>query len=167
MFYAVDTQDRHLYAGMLERKRDDIVRGNILQFHTSIEDLLDQHIIFAMSGATRRHPRRGDKAKALHELFVGGQALGFDKKLTLGFALGVISKKTRDRLRILNTLRNKCSHNWLLNVPVRRGKKPSQKKPPLLTYENRDLHRVATMKDFVAEFSLIYLKLWLKYVDLD
>src|SRR6516165_1078929 len=27
----------------------------------------------------------------------------------------------------LNTLRNKCSHNWLLKVPVRRGKRPRRR----------------------------------------
>jgi hypothetical protein len=54
-----------------------------------------------------------------------------------------------------------------LKVAVRRGKRPAQKKPPLLTYEGRDLHSVAALEDFVVEFaSGIYLKLFTKYFDL-
>jgi hypothetical protein len=45
---------------------------------------------------------------------------------------------------------------------VRYGKRPAQKKPPLLLYEGRDLHSVAALKDFVSEYSGIYLKLYMK-----
>ena len=92
----------------------------------------------------------------------GGGSLGFDMKLNLALALRLISRKTRERLVILNTVRNKCSHNWLLKAPVRYGKRPAQKKPPLLLYESRDLHGVAALKDFVSEYSGIYLKLYMK-----
>jgi len=43
-----------------------------------------------------------------------------------------------------------------------RGRRPAQKKPPLLLYEGRDLHGVATLKDFVSEYGHIYLKLYMK-----
>jgi hypothetical protein len=162
------TEDRALYAGMLERKRDDIVRAAVLQIHTGIEDLLDQHITFAIVGGTRRHPVRNQSARALRSILVGGGSIGFDRKLALAVALRVITTKTRDRLQVLNTLRNKCSHNWLLKVPSRHGKRPTQKKPPLLLYEGRDLHTVAALKDFVAEFgNRIYVRLFSKYLDLD
>lgn len=36
--------DRALYAGMLERKRDDMVRSAVLQLHTAIEDVLPSWI---------------------------------------------------------------------------------------------------------------------------
>lgn len=83
-------------------------------------------------------------------------------KLNLALALGIINAKTRERLAVLNTLRNKCSHDWLLKAPVRRGKRPAQKKPPLLTYEGRDLHSVTALEDFTHEFGHIYLKLFMK-----
>ena len=167
-FYPVDNNDRHLHAGMLERKRDDIVRGIVLQIHTAIEDILDQLILFAVTGSTRAHHRfRSQSADALRAILVGSESIGFHRKLSLALALGVINKKTKDRLHVLNNLRNKCSHNWLLKVAVRRGKRPAQKKPPLLTYEGRDLHSVAALEDFVVEFaSGIYLKLFTKYFDL-
>jgi hypothetical protein len=84
-------------------------------------------------------------------------------KLNFARALGLITTKTKDRLAVLNTLRNKCGHHWLLKGPVRRGKRPAQKKPPLLLYEGRNLHHVATLKDFLNEYTVIYLKLWLKF----
>lgn len=40
-----ETKDRILYAGMLERKRDDVVRSAVLQMHTAIEDLLNSFIV--------------------------------------------------------------------------------------------------------------------------
>jgi hypothetical protein len=40
-----ESTDRVGYAGMLERKRDDMVRSTVLQLHTGIEDLLDSMIV--------------------------------------------------------------------------------------------------------------------------
>lgn len=155
--------DRASYANMLERKRDDMVRSTVLQMHTSIESLLDSFIAMNVLGNDRRRLSQTDAGKALQKMLFGAGSLGFEMKLNLARALRLISTKTKDRLAVLNTLRNKCSHNWLLKGPVRRGKRPAQKKPPLLLYEGRDLHSVATLKDFVSEFTLIYLKLFTKF----
>lgn len=159
-FYQYKDEDRLLRAGMLERKRDDMVRSIVLQLHTAIEDLLNGFISFQITGATRRH--RSQSARALRKILLGGGSMGFEMKLNLALALRLISSKTKHRLTILNGLRNKCSHNWVLNVPVRYGKRPAQRKPPLLLFEGRDLHGVAALKDFVKEYSGIYLKLFLK-----
>jgi hypothetical protein len=158
-----EADDRALYAGMLERKRDDMVRSTVLQIHTSIEDLLNSYIAMSVLGNDRRRLSNADSGQALQKLLFGGGSLGFEMKLNLARALKLISTQTRDRLAVLNTLRNKCSHNWLLKGPVRRGKRPAQKKPPLLIYEGRDLHSVATLKDFANEFTIIYLKLYMKF----
>ena len=114
-------------------------------------------------GNAPRRLSRTHAGQALQKLLFGGGSLGFETKLNLARALGLISTKTKDRLAVLNTIRNKCSHNWLLKGPVRRGKRPAQKKPPLLLYEGHDLHRVATLKDFVREYGGIYLKLFMKF----
>ena len=168
LFYPEDTEERHLYAGMLERKRDDLVRGFVIQIHTAVEDILDQLITFAITGSTRSHRRlRSQSARALRGLLAGGESIGFHRKLSLALALRIITKNTKDRLHVLNNLRNKCSHNWILKIPVRYGKRPAQKKPPLLTYEGRDLHSIDALKDFLKEYGAgIYLKLYIKYVDL-
>ena len=161
-----ETEDRFLYAGMLERKRDDIVRGAVIQIHTGIEDLLDQLIAYAVTGNTLRWVR-SKSGRALRSILVGGGSIGFDRKLALAVALRIITAKTKDRLQVLNTLRNRCSHNWVLKTPVRYGKRPAQKKPPLLLYEGRELHTVAVLKDFIAEFGGgIYLRFFSKYADL-
>ncbi len=61
-------------------------------------------------------------------------------------------------------MRNKCSHNWILNQPVRRGKRPKQLKPPLLYFRGKDLHKVTALKEFIAEFGVVYLRLYAKWV---
>lgn len=168
LFYPENTEERYLYAGMLERKRDDLVRGFVIQIHTAIEDILDQLITFAVTGSTRSHRRlRSQPARALRGLLTGGESIGFHRKLSLALALRIITKNTKDRLQVLNNLRNKCSHNWILKIPVRYGKRPAQKKPPLLTYEGRDLHAIDALDAFVKEYGAgIYLKLFIKYLDL-
>jgi len=168
LFYPEDTKERHLHAGMLERKRDDLVRGFVIQIHTAIEDILDQLITFAVVKTTRSHRRvRTQSAKALRGLLTGSESIGFHRKLSLAIALRIITKKMKDRLHVLNNLRNKCSHNWILKVPVRYGRRPTQKKPPLLAYEGRDLHAIGALNAFVKESGAgIYLKLYIKYLDL-
>jgi hypothetical protein len=163
-FYKVnENEDRALYAGMLERKRDDMVRSTVLQIHTAIEDLLNSYIAMNVLGNDRRRLSSTHSGQALHKMLFGGGSLGFEMKLNLARALGLITTKTKDKLAVLNTLRNKCSHNWVLKTHVRRGKRPAQKKPPLLLYEGRDLHGVAALKDFAGEYGAIYAKLYIKF----
>lgn len=162
-----ETKDRVLYAGMLERKRDDIVRSSVLQMHTAIEDLLNSFIVCRTLNVEPEHRAgrmRSKAAKALLSMLIGPRSIGFEMKLNFAFLLGVLNSKTKDRLIELNALRNRCSHNWLLKAPQRRGKAPKKKKPPLLRYGGRDLHHVDVVKDFVAEYGVIYAKLFAKYV---
>ncbi len=50
-FYEIDKDaDRAFYAGMLERKRDDMVRSIVLQLHTAIEDVLTSWITCRVLG---------------------------------------------------------------------------------------------------------------------
>jgi hypothetical protein len=85
-------------------------------------------------------------------------------KLNFAVALRLMNSTTQEQLMELNTLRNKCSHNWLLKTPVRRGKRPRQKKPPLLLYRGRDLHNVAVLEDFVDQDWVMYLRMFLKFL---
>ena len=167
-FYGVNkNDDRSLYAAMLERKRDDIVRSAVLQLHTAIEDVLNSQImccVLNVKPEQRMGKMRSRPARALRKMLFGAGSLGFDMKLNFAAALGLLNATTQDQLMKLNTLRNKCSHNWLLKVPVRRGKRPRQKKPPLLIYQGRDLHTVTVLKDFVAEYGVIYYKMFVKYI---
>lgn len=167
-FYAVnENDDRSLYAGMLERKRDDMVRSAVLQLHTAIEDVLNSQImccVLNVKPEERMGKMRTRPARALRKMIFGAGSLGFDMKLNFAAALGLLNARIQDQLMELNTLRNKCSHNWLLKTPVRRGRRPRQKKPPLLLYQGRDLHNVAVLKDFAGEYGVIYAKMFAKYL---
>ena len=167
-FYAINSdEDRILYAGMLERKRDDMVRAAVLQLHTAIEDVLNSQIMCTVLNVRpeeRMKKMRTRKAQALRKLLFGAGSLGFDMKLNFAAALGLMNAMTQKQLMELNTLRNKCSHNWLLKMPVRRGKRPRQKKPPLLLYEGRDLHNLVVLKEFVGKYGVIYAKMFARYL---
>lgn len=169
VFYRPDeNKDRSLYAGMLERKRDDMVRSAVLQMHTAIEDIINSLILCRVLNVARadlKSKMRSHSGRALRRMLFGGGSIGFDMKLNLALALSVLSSGTKQKLVELNTLRNKCSHNWLLKAPMRHGKKPGQKKPPLLLYRGRDLHQVDVIGDFLAEYGPIYVKLFLQYLD--
>jgi len=168
MFYLSEQDgEPSQHAAMLERKRDDMIRGAVLQLHTSIESVLDSYVMCRMLevpayGRMRLMGR--PRGKALRRLLASAEGFGFNQKLDLAAALGIFSEKRRKRLAVLNTLRNRCSHYWLLKAPVRKGRRPRQQKPPLLQYEGRDLHQVATFRDFLAEYGPMYAKLFVEYI---
>jgi hypothetical protein len=139
----------------------------VLQLHTAIEDVLTGWITCRMLGVRpdNRKRARTVPARALRKLLSGAGGLGFERKLSLAVVLGLITPKIQRRLEDLNHLRNRCSHNWLLRTPLRRGRKPKEKKPPLLLYRGRDLHKVAVLKDMTAEYGPLYAKLFVKYLD--
>ena len=138
-FYGMNKDDdRSLYAGMLERKRDDMVRSAVLQLHTAIEDLLNSQIIccvLKVKPEDWQRKMRNNTARALRKMLFGGGSLGFDMKLNFAVVLGLLNTTTKDKLAELNMLRNKCGHNWLLKVPVRRGRRPRQKSRPCFCIE--------------------------------
>lgn len=159
--------DRFLYAGMLERKRDDLVRSVVLQLHTAIEDILNIAIncgALDVNPENRLRAMRSVRGKALQKMLVESGSLGFAMKLNFAVALGLMTTTTRDKLLILNTLRNKCSHNWLLNVKQRRGKRPNQEKPPLLRYQGRDLHKISVLEEFAVDYGNIYVRMFVRYL---
>ncbi len=168
-FYQTNrAEDRSLYAGMLERKRDDIVRSAVLQLHTAIEDVLTSWITCRVLGIEpeKLGRRKSSKsARALHKMLFGAGSIGFEMKLNFAIALGLINSKTQEKLAALNILRNRCSHNWLLKVPVRRGRRPKQKKRPLLVYKGRDLHSVPVLEELVGDYGVLYAKLFVQYLN--
>jgi hypothetical protein len=166
--YDLDAQDERIgVSALLEHKRDDLVRAAVLQIHTAIEDLLSQIILYCALGITKEEYKnrlRSDKASAFRRMLYGGGSLGFDMKLNFAVGLGLIDQPLRKKLMELNTVRNRCSHNWMLKAVVRHGKRPKQKKPPLLLFRERDLHAVSVLKDFWNEYSVIYLHLYARLV---
>jgi hypothetical protein len=76
-FYAVNQdEDRVLYAGMLERKRDDMVRATVLQLHTAVEDILNTGItcgVLNVKPETRTSKSRSRPARALRKMLFWGR----------------------------------------------------------------------------------------------
>lgn len=73
-----------------------------------------------------------------------------------------MNRPQRLQLEQLNRLRNKCSHNWLLNIKIRKGIKPSLPKRPLLDFRGGDLHTVSIMEKFIDQYTVIYLHLYMR-----
>src|SRR5215831_8788975 len=161
-FFYTNTPDDADLVWTLELKRDDMVRAIVLQLHTSTEDLLNIRTINRILAGRGRRSTRNHAARALRKLFYGARSIGFDAKLNLALAIGLINLNTKERLEELNSLRNKCSHNWRLNVRRRHGRKAAQKKPPLLMYQEQDLHKAAVLEGFRHEYTNLYLKLFLR-----
>jgi hypothetical protein len=133
--------------------------------HTATEDVLSGQIAAVLLDTSYRDRKRGSRTKNVDELMQGGRAMGFDAKVTLSLSLGLLNKTQATKLRELNSMRNKCSHNWLLRANVRRKKLPKAPKPPLLSFRGKDLHSIPVLKDFCGEFGAIYAKLWVKGLD--
>ena len=165
--YNPGRSDPDMVAALLERKRDDVVRSAVLQLHTKIEDLLTQLILCCVLGITDKklkHRLSSEKAKAFRRMLYDRESVGFDTKLNFAVGLGLLTPEWRKQLMELNTMRNKCSHNWVLNRAVRRGRRPGQLKPPLLHFRGKDLQKVPVIKDFISEFTVVYLRLYAKWV---
>lgn len=169
LFYRAEaTHDLDQHASMLERKRDDVIRAAVLQMHTAIEDVINSliaHRIMNAESRTRKAKLRSTRGKALAAMLFGGGSLGFEMKLNLAVVHRVITTRVRDRLLILNKLRNKCSHNWLIKMPVRQGRRPRQKKRPLLFYGEGDLHRPEVLREFLGEYGPLYYRLVVKLMN--
>lgn len=73
-------------------------------------------------------------------------------KLNLAVVVGLFDAKTRDKLKELNTLRNKCSHRWLLNVPARHKKRQKGPRQPLLSFRGRNIHKLLVLTEFLHEY---------------
>ena len=170
LLYGINEQDdRFLYAGMLEHKLDDFVRGAVLQMHTAIENILDGTIENTLLGVRPRRYKafaraaRTVRGRTLIDLLEGERSLSFAQNVRLARALGIIKTQVTKQLAELNKIRNACSHHWLLNVRVRRNRKRSNPKLPLITYRGRSLHQVSVFEDFVGEFGGIYERLYAVY----
>lgn len=170
-FYGANQNDPdrlRLHAGMIEHKRDDVVRAVVLNMHTAIEDLLDILIVSRLLNAVSRNRKRKLRTvpgRALEQLLGASGGIGFDKKVTLAVALKIGRQSNAKALRDVNRLRNKVSHNWLLSLPVRRGRRPSQPKLPLLSYGGKNLHKLEGLKQFIGDATDVYLHLYMKTPD--
>jgi hypothetical protein len=107
----------------LTRKREHLLRGIVLELHLSIEDIITGAIGNALlQGRLIRSPI----GQTLRDLLQDDRPLGFRHKLMLARTLNLVTRKELADLADLNTVRNKCSHTWVLKKLVRRKLKAFQ-----------------------------------------
>jgi len=95
-FFYTNSPDYVDLAWTLELKRDDMVRAIVLQLHTSTEDLLNIRTINRILAGRGRRSTRSNAARALRKLFYGAGSIGFDAKLNLALAIGLIDLRTKE-----------------------------------------------------------------------
>ncbi len=160
-FYGAKDGDNDDAFFMLKIKRDNVIRGMILELHLSIEDLLNgvikSHILSTKTG------KELVASSAVDELLVGERAMGFKQKIIYLKAASLIRPQLFNDLDTLNRLRNKAGHNWTLNRVIRKKIKRNKRKRPLLEYKGRNLYQHEVIKEFIAHYGRIYYRLWLKF----
>lgn len=147
-------------------RREDAVRVTVLQMSLAIDDLLDSLFWRVLAGhdpnsKKRRNKKRG-VTRELDELLDSGR-LGFDAKIKLARVLRIVTKGQYSKLNQLRSLRNKCAHEWMLDIVRKRGKRPKPAKR-LLEYEGQNLFDIKVLERFMHVYSRIYLKLFSAYL---
>jgi len=165
--YLAHDNDPYNQRFLLQQQRNHAIRGVVLELQLAIEDLLN---VWLKAYVLRCKPidrnaaggKKPKLARAVDQLLEGAGALNFERKLDLAEGTGLINKAIHDRLRELYRIRNKCSHNWLLDTPIRRRIQRRQPKRRLLEYRNKNLFEISVLRDFAAEYGSMYYKLFLK-----
>lgn len=147
-------------------RREDAVRITVLQMSLSIEDLLESLFWRVFAGHNPNSKKRKSKkrgvARELDELLESGR-VGFEAKIKLARILRIVTKNQYSKLNQLRSLRNKCAHEWMLDIVRKREKKPKPSKR-LLEYEGQNLFDIKVLERFMHVYSGIYLKLFGRYL---
>jgi hypothetical protein len=144
----------------LTRKREHALRGIVLELHLSIEDLLTGAVGNAL---LRGRLIRSPIGQTIRDLLEDDRPLGFRHKLMLVRSFNLVTAKEFAELTELNTVRNRCSHNWSLKKLTKRKIKPSRPKRPLLRWRGTNLYKTEEFLTFVRVYAQHYVKLWLRY----
>lgn len=147
-------------------QREDAVRGFVIHLATAMEDMLDQlyrHDLVGYRPASKPPKRpRGPRTRELDDLLESGK-LNFDAKLRLARIAGLITKSQYRKLDKLRLLRNKCAHNWILDIVKKRGRKPRPSKR-LLEYNGKNLFKVDVLEGLLADYGPVYLSMFEKLI---
>lgn len=166
LIHPLDDPDPRQKLFMARSRKEDAVRLTVLQIALSIEDMIDDLFWRSLAGHSPHSKKRRSKKKGvpheLDELLTSGR-FRFEAKLKLARILRIITKKQQRQLELLNALRNKCAHNWMLDIARTRATKirPARR---LLEYKGNNLFDLETLQDFMHVYSQIYLNLFEKYI---
>jgi hypothetical protein len=162
LIHRVDGKDRLVNLFNARSQREDAVRGLIIHLATAMESVLDDlyRRVFLGYRPGSRNPKRprGKLARELDELLETGK-LTFDAKLRFARIGGLITRSQYKKLDKLRALRNKCAHNWSLDVIKKRERKPRPSRR-LLEHNGRNLFEVSALEKLLAEYGPIYLSMF-------
>lgn len=166
LIHPVNDKDPRTKLFNARAQREDAVRGLVIQLATAMEDMLDElyRRVFLGYRPAGRNPRRprGKLAEELDELLETGK-LGFDAKLRLARIGGLITKAQYRKLDKLRAFRNKCAHNWNLDVVAKRARKPRPSRR-LLEHNGRNLFEIGALEELLSEYGPIYLSMFGKLI---
>ncbi len=143
--------------------RDDVFRLVIIHLHLAIEELVKSFIY-------QNLPSKRTLTTKQNIEYV--QQLTSKQAIDLAARLGIINKKGLELLLGLNIIRNKCSHNWMLNGYTI-SKKPAiakgikRRRVYRITFNKKNLMDYEVMKnEFIPLYGDLYLELFANRFDL-
>ena len=154
--YNTSDDDDQLRSENLKTYRAEVMRSFILHLHLSIEDLL-RALLFDFIKKQNRNLTRKATIKLVREM-TGAELVNWCGRLNL------ITETVHRRLLDLNTIRNKCAHNWVLDIPRFKnvGARGQRKRKwiPVVMYENKNLlNRKVLLHTFCRIYGKIYINL--------
>lgn len=159
-FFRAEDPDLDQRYHELTRKREHLLRSIVLELHLSIEEIITGAIGNAL---LRGRLVRSPIGQTIRDLLEEDRSLGFRHKVMLARSLSLITTKEFAELTELNTVRNRCSHNWSLKKLTRRKIKPSKRKKPLLRWRGTNLYKTDDFLAFVKVYANHYVRLWLRH----
>jgi hypothetical protein len=147
----------------LKTYRIEIIRGFIVYSHLAIEDLLKEMLIEFL-----KHQSRIFKVAAIKKSIKGMRS---SEIIEWSARLNLINVKQYKFIKDLTSVRNKCSHNWIIDIPenkmIIKQKIKEWKKTPVIRFRNKNLLNPKIFSsEFWPELAYIYLqllrKLWRK-----
>ncbi len=141
-FASGDPGEKYLRADSF---RENVIRLIVFDLHLAIEELLRAHIYDELSRRSQRRDETVDYVKGLSSRAA----------LELAAQLGAIDAHLYERLRELNSLRNRAAHHWEPGAPLgHRSGAPGA--PYLLSWGGRPLTPDLVKGEFLSVYGSIY-----------
>jgi hypothetical protein len=144
-FGSEDPADRYLRADSF---RENVIRLIVFDMHLAIEELVRALVFDVLSLRSERREETAYYVKGLSSRQV----------LDLAVQLGVIDDPVYERLRDLNTLRNKAAHQWELTEPLAH-RSGTVSEPYLLSWQGERLTPEVVKDEFLGVYGAIYATL--------
>jgi hypothetical protein len=141
-FASDDPGERYLRADSF---KENVIRLIVFDMHLAIEELLRAHIYDALSRRSQRGDDTVDYVKGLPSRAA----------LELAAQLGAIDATVYERLRELNSLRNRAAHHWELGEPLRH-RTGALGASYVLSWSGRPLTPELVKGEFLAVYGSIY-----------